>query len=182
MTIEISKSVSIIEISIIDFQDLYGLMSRIYPEAYQYLWNDDCSWYLNHVYGRESVKKELSEEDSSFYFVVVEGKKEGILKVQINKPFPEQPEVRSTRLQRIYLSEEVQGKGISHLLMQYVLSMARENKSEILWLDCMDSKKQALNYYFKNGFQKGTLSHLNFALLKDEYRGIYLMWRRVIAI
>ena len=179
MPLDISKTVSLIEIGISDYEELYVLMQRIYPKAYQYLWNDDCSWYINHVYNQEQVAIDDREEGSLFYFVIVNGKKEGILKLKIDIPYPEQSTIKGTKLDRIYLSEEMQGKGVSKLLMQYVLDLAKGNGSEILWLDCMDSKHQALNYYVKNGFQKGGLSYLDFELLKDEYRGIYLMWKEI---
>ncbi len=175
---KLSEEVSLREIHIRDYEELYDLMSRIYPPAYQYLWNDDCSWYLNHVYSREVVLKDINEK-GLFYFVIVEGKMEGILKVQVDISYPDQPEKKATRLHRIYLSEEVQGKGVSKLLMEFVLNVAMGNNSEILWLDCMDTKHQALNYYLKNGFQKGTLSQLDFDLLIDESRGIYLMWKEI---
>jgi len=179
MTLKISEEISLVEIEIRDYQELFDLMSRVYSKAYQYLWNDDCRWYLNHVYGQKAVLKDIMEENSFLYFVTVGGEKKGILKIQIDKPYPDQPELKATRLHRIYLAEEIQGKGVSKVLMQYVLSVAKENNSEILWLDCMNTKHQALNYYIKYGFQKGTLSALDFELLKDEYRGIYLMWKRI---
>ncbi|MFT6335048.1 MAG: GNAT superfamily N-acetyltransferase [Halioglobus sp.] len=172
---KISDQIQLAEIKISDYQELYNLMSRIYPGAYQYLWEDDCSWYLNHIYSIEAVTKDIDEVQSLFYFVIVEGKKIGILRIQLDKPYPDQPELRATRLHRIYLAEEIQGKGVSKLLMQYVIDIAKENGSELLWLDCMDTKHQALKYYEKNGFKKGTLSFLDFELLIDKYRGIYLM-------
>lgn len=178
MNLKLSEEVSLSEIQIKDYKELFDLMSRIYPPAYQYLWNDDCSWYLNHVYSREVILKDI-EENGLFYFVIVEGEMEGILKIQENTPYPDQPNLKATRLHRIYLSEAVQGKGVSKLLMQFVLNIAKENSSELLWLDCMDSKHQALKYYMKNGFQKGTLSQLNYDLLIDESRGIYLMWKEI---
>lgn len=178
MTLKISEEISLVEIGINDYQELYDLMSRIYPKAYQYLWCDDCSWYINHVYSREGVLNDINDK-GLFYFVVVEGKKKGILKVQIDKSYPDQPELKATRLHRIYLAEDIQGKGVSKLLMQFVMNIAKKNESEILWLDCMNTKHQALNYYIKNGFQTGTLSLLDFELLIDKYRGIYLMWKRI---
>ena len=179
MPLNLSKSVSLLEIGISDYEELYMLMQRIYPRAYQYLWNDDCSWYIDHVYNQNQVAIDVKEEGSLFYFVIVNGKKEGILKLKINIPYPEQPTVTATKLDRIYLSEEIQGKGVSKVLMEFALEVSKENESEILWLDCMDSKHQALKYYVKYGFQKGGLSYLDFELLKDEYRGIYLMWKEI---
>ena len=91
------------------------------------------------------------------------------------KPFGVDPDVL------IYLAEEIQGKGVSKLLMQYVIDIAKENGSELLWLDCMDTKHQALKYYEKNGFKKWTLSFLDFELLIDKCRGIYLMCKALKA-
>lgn len=177
MVIELSKEVFLTEIQIKDGQDLFELMSKIYPAAYQYLWNDDCSWYLNKLYSQDQIAKDIEEENGVFYFVEVAGVKEGILKIQINTPYPDIPELPATRLHRVYLSESTQGKGISKLVMSYVEDISRSIGSKILWLDCMDSKHQALNYYTKHGFLKGSLSTLDYDLLIDKYRGIYLMYK-----
>lgn len=178
MQLKLSEEVSIRKIQFKDYEDLFNLMSRIYPPAYQYLWTDDCSWYLTHIYSREAVLNDINDE-GLFYFVIINGVKEGILKIQTNTAYPDQPKKKATRLHRIYLSEETQGKGVSKLLMQFVLNIAMKNNSEILWLDCMDSKHQALKYYLKNGFKKGTLNQLDFELLIDESRGIYYMWKEI---
>lgn len=175
MITQLSESISLRLISIDDYESLRSLMWKIYPPAYQYLWTDDCSWYLDYLYSKSSVQKDLNDESSNLYFVLNEGKEVGILKIQPNAPFPDLPNVKATRLHRIYLDKDTQGKGVSSILMAYVEELACKNESKLLWLDCMDSKHQALRYYEKHGFQKGSLSQLDFELLIDEYRGIYLM-------
>ena len=77
------------------------------------------------------------------------------------------------------LSEETQGKGISKQLMRYIENRAINNGSELIWLDCMDSKIQAMRFYEKNGFQKGSLTFLNYELIKDGFNGMYLMWKSI---
>ncbi len=180
MSIEISKSVVLKTITMDDYATLLQLMQRIYPPAYNYLWPDNGEWYLNEIYGAGQVEEDLGDRHSSFYFVEVEGRKEGILKIQENIPFPDMPDKKATRLHRIYLSEKTQGRGISSALLNYVEKRAIDNGSVLIWLDCMDSKIQALRFYEKNGFQKGRLTFLEYKLIKKGFHGMYLMWKSLV--
>ena len=179
MQIKLTESLSLEPITMDSYDELCQLMERIYPPAYKYLWDDDGQWYLQHMYNKTNVKLDIEEENSVFYFVNFHNKKSGILKLQYGSPYPDMPTKKALRLHRIYLSEEVQGKGISGSIMDYVLNLANQQEAEIVWLDCMDTKEQALRYYMKHGFQKGTLSQLEYELLHKDKRGIYLMWKEM---
>lgn len=179
MVISLTENVQLKSITLEDYEILKELMERIYPPAYKYLWDDGGLWYLDYLYSREQVEKYINESQSSFYFVLVNEKQEGILKINFVEKFPEKPDLRATRLHRIYLSESYQGRGISTILMNHVKQVAKENESEIIWLDCMDSKHQALKYYKKHGFLTSQLNYLDYTGLIEKYRGIYNMWRFV---
>ena len=180
MPIIISNSLALQTITMEDYSILFELMERIYSSAYNYLWPDNGRWYLDNIYGKESVIKDLEDNHSSFYFVKVDGQIEGVLKIQEDVPYPDIPNKKATRIHRIYLSEKTQGKGISKQLLSYVEKRAIENGSDLIWLDCMDSKMQALRFYEKNGFQKGRLTFLDYKLIKDGYHGMYLMWKSIV--
>jgi len=180
MPIVISNSIILKTITIEDYSSLYELMERIYPPAYNYLWSDKGEWYLHEIYGKKQVAIDLEDKHSSFYFIEVDGQKEGVLKIQEDVPYPDILEKKATRLHRIYLSEKTQGKGISRQLLSYVEKRAIENGSDLIWLDCMDSKKQAMRFYEKHGFQKGRLTFLDYKLIKKGYNGMYFMWKSVV--
>jgi ribosomal protein S18 acetylase RimI-like enzyme len=180
MPVALSKSLSLIPIAIKDYPMLYELMERIYPPAYNYLWPDNSAWYLKTIYGKDGVVRDLKDQNGFFYFIEAKGEIEGILKIQEDTPYPDQPFRKATRLHRIYLSEKTQGTGIGKQLLQYVEKLALKNGSELLWLDCMDSKLQALRFYEKHGFQKGRLTFLDYKLIKKGYNGMYLMWKPVV--
>lgn len=179
MDITISADVYLQSITMERYDELYQLMERIYPDAYKYLWTDNGEWYIKYLYSRVSVSRDILEEGSDFYFVIYKNEIKGILKLQYNEPCPDLMEKDALRLHRIYLAPEIHGKGISNLLMSHVIKLAKSQKKDIIWLDCMDSKQQALNYYTKYGFQKGTLFELEYELLIDGKRGIYIMWKEL---
>jgi len=179
MSIVISNSVVLDSITMNDYSLLYKLMERIYPPSYNYLWPDNGRWYLNYIYGEEHFTNDLEDKSSSFYFVKVDDEIEGILKIQDDVPYPEIPHKKATRLHRIYLSEHIQGIGISGQLLNYVEKRAAENGCDLVWLDCMESKKQALRFYEKHGFQMGSLTFLDYELIKKGYNGIYFLWKSI---
>ena len=78
--IRISQHISLKSISLNDHQELYDLMKRIYPPTYSEYWKDDGKWYVNDLYNKENIEKELKEKDAPYYFVLVENKIIGILR------------------------------------------------------------------------------------------------------
>ncbi len=179
MNIKLSEEIILTNIKCEDHQKFHALISEIYKESYTYLWKTDCNWYLNYAYGKNAFNKDISERNSINWFVVAGGEKVGVIRIVIDKPYPDSNAKKAVWLHRIYLKKEVHGTGLGKLIMDYVVKVAQDNRCEILWLDCMDSKDQALKYYAKHGFNRGRLQRLDFENLKDKYRGIFLMWKKI---
>lgn len=175
MGIRISPHTTLQPVKISDFLILRNLMTKIYPETYDYLWPDGGEWYVDHVYNVETLATDIEEADSELSFIVQDQIVMGILKVQWKMPYPDHPERRGCRLHRLYLSSVAHGTGLASTLMEYVERRAIHEGAELLWLDCMDSEPRALRFYKKHGFEKGRKYHLDFLRMHDRYRGIFLM-------
>ena len=67
--IVVSDQIALQSIEQTDQVALYKLMQHIYPPAYKHFWKDDCSWYLNHLYCLDNLKKELHQKGGDYYFV-----------------------------------------------------------------------------------------------------------------
>ena len=177
--VKVSENLTLVPIAISDQKVLFSLMSRIYPSAYAHYWKDDCSWYLNTIYGTENLRKELEEVGTSYFFVrfreSVTETTIGILKVNANCTYPAQPDAKAYKIHRIYLDPEVQGKGIGKDLMHFTETHAKASNHKLIWLDAMDTHEQAQAFYKKLGYIKGDLQHLPFELLNDEHRPMWYM-------
>ena len=184
--ITISDQLTLQPITLEDQSDLFELMQRIYPPAYAHFWEDQGSWYLNAQYGSENFKKELQEKGSYYYYIrfresitTKEYTTIGILKIIENYTYPEQPEASGFKVHRIYLDTTIQGKGIGKQLMMYSEKRAQETKHNLIWLDAMDQHPQAMSFYKKLGFTKGSLQSLDFDLLHDIYRPIWYLYKHL---
>ncbi len=184
--VTISDQLQLTPIALEDQSDLFKLMQRIYPPAYAHFWHDQGDWYINTIYSFESLKEDLSEIGSLYYFVRFreselskEYKIIGILKVIENCTYPEQPDVSSFKVHRIYLDTTIQGKGIGKQLMQYAQNHAQATNHKLIWLDAMDEHPQAMHFYNKLGYQKGGLQHLDFELLHIKYRPMWYLYKHL---
>ena len=184
--ITISDQLTLQPITLEDQPDLFELMQRIYPPAYAHFWEDQGDWYLNAQYGSENLKKELQEKGSYYYFVrfresilSTKDKIIGILKIIENCTYPEQPETSGFKVHRIYLDTTIQGKGVGKQLMMYSEKRAQETKHTLIWLDAMDQHPQAMSFYKKLGFIKGSVQSLDFDLLHDIYRPIWYLYKHL---
>lgn len=184
--IAISDQLQLIPITIDDQEVLYTLMKRIYPPAYSHFWEDKGQWYLDTLYTKTNLKKELLEKGSYYYFI---GFREsvlskttthiGILKVIENHTYPELPEYRGFKVHRIYLDQTIQGKGIGKQIIQYTEKRALQTNHQIIWLDAMDKHPQAMHFYQRLGFEKGGLQLLDFELLHAPYRPMWYLYKKL---
>ncbi len=178
--ISISKSVQLETITTNHHDKLYGLVSRIYPPVYKHLWlHEDCDFYFDTFFSKKNLLKELQEAHTVYYFVVYNSKTVGILRVNFNRPFPENPNKKSTYLNRIYLGQEAQGKGVAKALFNWIEAQSKIKRNELIWLKAMDTQTQALKFYEKQDFIKSGKIELDFELIHKHLRGMYTMYKLI---
>jgi len=176
--ISISKNIKIQDIKIEDQPKLMTLLERIYQPAYKHLWiNEDCSFYLNRFYSNENLELELSDPNAEYYFINYNSKLVGIFRFIYNTAFKDFPKKEATYLNRIYLGEEAQGKGVAQQLLNWTENRVKLKGNTTIWLKAMDSQKQALRFYEKQGYNYGTNAHLDFELIHPNLRGMYSMYK-----
>ena len=178
--ISISKDIKLKEIKIEDQAKLMALVAKIYPPAYKHLWiNEDCNFYLNNFYSLNNLKLELADPNALYYFVFYNSKLVGILRFIFNTVFEEKPNLKSTHLNRIYLAEDAQGKGVAHQLMEWMEKKVKAHGNSLIWLKAMDSQKQALRFYEKEGYHYGSPTQLDFKLLQPHLKGMNIMYKQL---
>lgn len=176
--IVISDSIQLQPISVKDHFKLLELAKQIYPPAYKHMWNnDDCEFYFEKFYSLDNLKKELAEAKSEYYFVHHNDSLVGFLRILFNKALKTKPETLACYLHRIYLSEDVQGKGIGQKLIYWVEQRAKSKGNELIWLEAMDTQEQALQFYKKLGFSNSHKAYLDFEPLRDRFRGMDVLFK-----
>lgn len=156
---------------------LFQLMGEVYRSGYEYIWEDQGDWYVNLIYNRHRLHKELKRATTHYFFVEVAKRKIGILKYD----FPYSPREielpKAMKLHRLYLHPEFQGKGIAQTLLIHCEQTAIENGLSTIWLEVMSCQPQAKKFYQKMGFKHILSYNLDFERIYPDYRGIEI-WKK----
>jgi len=177
----VNEKISLQEISNSDTADLFNLMKEVYPQAYDYFWQDGGNWYVNTQYSEENISKELLEENAEYFFVLYNGEKIGNFRIIWDKTLDNYNEKKkSVKLHRIYLHSKIQGKGVGKKLLEWLESTALQKQYELIWLDAMDEKPQAFQFYKKVGYQYHSHCFLPFDLLHDRYRKMSQVYKLLV--
>lgn len=175
--IQITKHISLQPIKAKDSKDVYDLMVKVYPQAYSHFWKDKGEWYIKSQYSKENIQKEVLEENSDYYFVVFNNETIGNLRVLWNTNLPGFEDKKSVKLHRIYLHSKSHGNGIGKALITWLENISKQKKYELIWLDAMNEKPQAFQFYKKLGYQYYSHEYLNFDLLYDEVRKMSQLYK-----
>lgn len=159
---------------------LYQLMDEVYRSGYRYIWEDQGDWYVNLIYNRHTLHKELKRPTSHYFFVELGGKKIGILKYDFPLSPKELEIPNAMKLHRLYLHPEVHGKGIAKILMDHCETVAVENGLEAIWLEAMECQMQARKFYEKVGYREILTYTLDFERIFPEYRNIQIMKKNIV--
>ena len=152
---------------------VWSLMQRIYPPAYAHLWPDGGEWYLNSQYAPENFLQELAQPRAQYCSVDYRGQSVGILRLVDDLPLVDRPDVRASKLHRLYLDQAVQGRGIGKRVMRWAIDSRRAGGYELLWLEAMDSAPAALAFYARMGLTRTGAFTLDMPLMYPSLRGMY---------
>jgi diamine N-acetyltransferase len=176
----ISDTLQLKAIKIVDQPKLMALIQRIYPPAYKHLWkNEDCSFYFNKFFSLENLTKDLQDKNAEYYFVYYHSKLAGIIRFIYNDLYLDYKNETATYLNRIYLGEEAQGKGVASQLLDWIEQKAKQKGNTLIWLKAMDTQRQALRFYEKKEYHYGSNTRLNFELLHPKLRGMHTMFKHL---
>ncbi|KYG29983.1 GNAT family N-acetyltransferase [Priestia endophytica] len=108
--------------------------------------------YLEKAFNLEQVEKELSNTSSHFFFVYVDNKIAGYLKVNTDDAQSEEMGDESLEIERIYIKNNFQKHGIGKYLFNKAIDMAMEHNKKKIWLGVWEKNENALAFYKKMGF------------------------------
>lgn len=152
---------------------LQALMYRIYPAAYEYLWQDGGRWYLERMYAVDRLREELNDTNAHCWLLLgADGEELGFLKLLPHDLAD--AEGRGLCLQRLYLLPRAQGQGLGQQLMRYTFDWARRHDYHYIWLEAMEVGR-ARQFYARYGFTVRSCRRLDFPGMLDDRRGLLLM-------
>ena len=115
---------------------------------------DDMVKFLNEDYNVEILTKEIENPNSRFFFLMVEDDVAGYLKVNVGDAQTEQVKDNAFEIQRIYLREKFQHRGLGLVLIKYAEELARKEAKDYMWLGVYEKNYNAQKFYKKDGFKR----------------------------
>ena len=115
---------------------------------------ENMTAYLEAAYNAEKLYKELSNPDSSFFFLYVNERLAGYMKIN---EYPSQTDINDSdaiELERLYILKDFQGAGLGNDLMNHVISIANEGGKKYVWLGVWEHNERAKRFYNKHGFYR----------------------------
>lgn len=132
---------------------LASLARRTFVDAFGRYNNEaDMDHYLNDRLSIPAMNKELHTESSFFYFARIATTIVGYLKINIDEAQNEPMGSDGLEIERIYIDEPYQGKGIGQELIRFTEQKASEWGKNTLWLGVWDRNPGAIKLYERNGF------------------------------
>lgn len=135
--------------------ELTEISKRTFVEAFEKENNPlDFKNYIAQAFAMETLKKELCNKDTFFYFVSKDEKLIAYFKLNIGNAQTDLKLKESMELERIYVLLEFQGNGIGERMLQKVKEMAKEELKSFLWLGVWEKNVSAIKFYERHGFNK----------------------------
>ena len=139
-------------------QDLESLR-RISIETFRQTFADsnteeNMTAYLDSAYNEKKLYNELSNPDSSFFFLYVNERLAGYMKIN---EYPSQTDINDSdaiELERLYILKDFQGIGLGNELMNHAISIATEHGKKYIWLGVWEHNERAKLFYKKKGFYR----------------------------
>ncbi|GAB3501295.1 spermidine/spermine N(1)-acetyltransferase [Spirosoma knui] len=157
-----------------DAQALSEIAKQSYSQHYLDCWYDRGEWYLERSFAVQQLTNELNDPNARYFMVLLAEKPVGFIKINIDKPLPNQPNNNGLELERIYLLDEATGHGVGRAAVHYVEDITRQRGKQTLWLKAMDTSP-AVGFYRHMGFQDHSRLRLNFPQMKEEVRGMIVL-------
>lgn len=149
-----SRSYQIKKVSTDELEELRKLSVETFSDTFTEQNNEiQMKAYLEKAFNTDQLRSELSNPESFFYFVKEEDKILGYLKLNTKTAQTDQVLDSSLEIERIYLTEEAQGKGIGKLLMDFSIAEAKRRNLLCLWLGVWEKNEKAIAFYKSYGFE-----------------------------
>lgn len=108
--------------------------------------------YLEEGFSDQKLNNELNDMNSQFYLATIGTQLIGYLKINFGQAQTELKDRTSLEIERIYVLKEFHGQKVGQLLYNKAIEIAKQAKSNYVWLGVWEKNLRAISFYQKNGF------------------------------
>ncbi|WP_125722938.1 GNAT family N-acetyltransferase [Flavobacterium ustbae] len=140
--------IQITEASLNDIAKIQEIANITWPITYgEILTAEQLEYMLDLIYSDEALSKQIQNKEQLFYLISDANSVIGFIGIEHNYK-----NEAITKIHKIYLLPETQGKGYGKIVFEEIQKMALENNSSALLLN-VNRFNTALNFYKKLGFE-----------------------------
>lgn len=140
--------ITISEATVNDIKTIQDITYKTWPITYgEILTEEQLKYMLDLFYSHEALAAQFQKKEQLFYLISDENAVVGFIGIEHN--YNKEP---ITKIHKIYLLPETQGKGIGKMAFEKIAELALENNSASLLLN-VNLFNKALNFYEKIGFK-----------------------------
>lgn len=140
--------ITISETSLADIKTIQNIANITWPITYgSILSKEQLEYMLDLIYSNEALTTQYQNKKQLFYLIYDEDSVIGFIGIEHHYK-----DEAVTKIHKIYLLPETQGKGIGKNIIATIEEMAFANKSKVLSLN-VNRFNKALNFYQKVGFK-----------------------------
>ncbi len=129
-------------VSIETFSDTFGAQNTA----------ENLQNYLEKAYNQQQLRHELTNPNSSFFFLKKANHIVGYLKLNTAEAQSEQVADNALEVERIYIRQAYLRQGYGNYLIKVAEIIARQQRKKAIWLGVWKHNANALAFYTKMGF------------------------------
>lgn len=155
------------EVSTDEISEIQMLANSIWiPTFKNILSTEQIAYMMEMMYSTASLTKQIKELGHQFVIISLEKTNIGYLSYEMNYD-----NTATTKIHKLYISPNIQGKGFGSKAIGYVAEKALKNKNKILTLN-VNRYNSALDFYLKNEFKivKEENIEIGNQFLMEDYR------------
>jgi ribosomal protein S18 acetylase RimI-like enzyme len=137
-----------------DLNALLSFSKQTFFDAFYHLNNpEDIHAYADKNLTAAKLQEEIDNPSSAFYFALIDQGIAGYIKLNFGPAQSDLQDDTSLEIERIYVSQQHQGKQIGKQLLDFAEQTAIENQLRYIWLGVWDKNHRAIKFYQQNGFE-----------------------------
>lgn len=138
-----------------DATELCSFSRNQYYETFKGMCSpENMEAYLTKAFDIETIRSELLNPQSSFYFLHLNDKLTGYIKLNEALAQTDIHDMDSLELERIYVAKEAQGAGLGAYLLARTVEIAKKSGKKYIWLGVWEKNTNAILFYQHHGFFK----------------------------
>ena len=140
--------IQIIPATILDAPIIQAVSAQAWPHTFKKILSESqIAYMMQLMYSDESLKKQIEEENHRYFLAKKENRIVGYMSIEHNYE-----NKAKTKIHKIYLLPEEQGKGIGKLLFSVAEKKAKAANDTAIFLNVNKNNVSAIAFYQKTGY------------------------------